>query len=339
MIICRTPFRISFFGGGTDYPKWFEEHGGAVLATTIDKYCYITVRYLPPFFEHRHRIIYSKMEYVKDIASIEHPSVRECLRFMKIDHGVEIHHDSDLPARTGLGSSSAFTVGLLNALYALNGKITEPKELFQNAILIEQRMIGENVGCQDQAIAAHGGFNYIQFSAPNRIEVSPIPIKSEHLSRLADHLMLFYTGRSRTASEIAAEQIHNIPQKTKELNEMFSMAKHAKDIVTSDKGTIDFGRLLHESWLLKRSLSSRISTPLTDQLYELARNNGAIGGKLLGAGGGGFLLIFAKPEDHNKIRGALKNILCVPVRFEPTGSRIVFYQAETKYAALSNGID
>ena len=199
MIISRTPFRISFFGGGTDYPAWFQDHEGAVLVTTIDKYCYLNVRSLPPFFDHKHKIVYSKMEQVTGTDDIEHPSVRECLKFMKIEHGVEIHHDSDLPARSGLGSSSAFTVGLLKALYALQGRIVDPATLFRSALHVEQEIIRENVGCQDQAAAAYGGFNHIVFSRGNIAEVHPVTAKPRRLDELKAHLLLFFTGISRTA--------------------------------------------------------------------------------------------------------------------------------------------
>ena len=207
MIISRTPFRISFFGGGTDYPAWFKDNHGAVLATTIDKYCYITARYLPPFFEHRSRIIYSQMEHVREIDEIDHPSVRETLRFLKITQGIEIHHDGDLPARAGLGSSSAFTVGLLNALYALKGYMPTKDQLAREAIHIEQEMIKENVGCQDQTLAAYGGFNLIDFGGTNHLRVQPLTVPAVKLNLLQEHLMLFFTGFSRTASAIAKAQI------------------------------------------------------------------------------------------------------------------------------------
>ncbi len=328
MIISRTPFRISFFGGGTDYPGYFKNHPGAVLATTIDKYCYITVRQLPPFFDHKHRIVYSKMERVTGTDEIEHPSVRECLKFMNVTHGVEIHHDSDLPARSGLGSSSSFTVGLLKALYAMQGKIVDSAALFRSAIHVEQDIIHENVGCQDQATAAFGGFNHITFSPQKLADVHPVIAKPKRLEDLCNHLLLFFTGVSRNAHEVAAEQIQNIPRKTNELQDMYRMVGEALKIVGSDGDLLDFGRLLHEAWTLKKSLSSKISSSSIDDVYKLARKSGAVGGKLLGAGGGGFFLVFAKPEDHTKIRFALGHLLYVPFRFESTGSQIIFYQAD-----------
>ncbi|MFC2040663.1 kinase, partial [Chloroflexota bacterium] len=243
MIITRTPFRISFFGGGTDYPVWYQENGGAVLGTTIDKYCYITCRYLPQFFEHKHRIVYSHSELVNDIEEIHHPSVRETLRFMEINDGLEIHHDGDLPARTGLGSSSSFTVGLLHALYALKGSIPSKMQLAQDTIHIEQNMIRENVGSQDQTFAAFGGFNRILFSGEPHIDIKHVTVKSQRLKFLENHLMLFFTGFSRTASEIAEEQIKQTPNKKRELTEMYRMVDEAVNILTEDNDLLEFGKL------------------------------------------------------------------------------------------------
>jgi len=327
MIISRTPFRVSFFGGGTDYPKWYEEHKGAVLATTIDKYCYITCRHLPPFFGHKSRIIYSIIEHVeKNIDEIKHPAVREVLRFLNIHEGIEIHHDGDLPARTGLGSSSAFTVGLLNGLYALKGIMATEDRLAREAIFVEQKKCKDNVGCQDQTLAAYGGFNYIEFGGVNHLKVKKVTIGPERLKFLQDHLMLFFTGFSRMASEIAAHQIKNIPKKTKELKAMQQMVTRAADILNSKEDVNNFGKLLHESWKLKRTLSDRITTSFIDDLYTEARHAGATGGKLLGAGGGGFFLLFARPKDQKKIRTRLKKLLEIPFRFENLGSQIIFYQ-------------
>jgi D-glycero-alpha-D-manno-heptose-7-phosphate kinase len=325
MIISRTPFRVSFFGGGTDYPKWFEEHKGAVLATSINKYCYITCRYLPPFFEYKSRILYSKTEHVQSVDEINHPAVREVLRYLKIDRGVEIHHDGDLPARTGLGSSSSFTVGLLNSLYALKGQMISHEQLAKEAIRIEQEMCQENVGCQDQMLAAHGGLNYIEFGGREHLRVTRVTIPQQRVSDLESHLMLYFTGFSRTASEIASHQIQNIPKKEKELERMHSMVTHALDLLNTGE-LFKFGQLLDESWRIKRELSAKISTPHIDEIYETAQANGAIGGKLLGAGGGGFVLLFAPPEKQKKIKEKLRNLLLVPFRFENSGSQIIFYQ-------------
>lgn len=328
MIISRTPFRVSFFGGGTDYPAWYQEHKGAVLATTIDKYCYITCRYLPPFFEHKSRIIYSVTEHVQKVEDIDHPSVREVLKFLNIHDGIEIHHDGDLPARTGLGSSSSFTVGLLNGLYALKGIMPTKEQLAREAIHIEQDLIKENVGCQDQTLAAYGGFNYIEFGGPNHLQVRLVTVGSERLKQLQSHLMMFFTGFSRTASEIAAHQIKNTPNKVKELTEIYGLTTHALAVLKSGN-ILDFGKLLDESWQLKRSLSEKISTPHIDEIYNAAKDAGALGGKLLGAGGGGFVLIFAAPELQPKIRQRLKNLLEIPFKFETLGSQIIFYQPNT----------
>lgn len=330
MIISRTPFRVSFFGGGTDYPGWFKENKGAVLATTIDKYCYITCRYLPPFFEHKSRIIYSKMEHVQvSIDEIQHPAVREVLKFLNIHEGIEIHHDGDLPARTGLGSSSSFTVGLLNALYALKGIMVTKERLAQEAICIEQEKCKENVGCQDQTLAAYGGFNCIEFGGSEHLQVRKVTLPRERLDTLQDHLMIFFTGFSRTASEIAAHQVQNIPNKTKELTEMYQMVTKATDILNSNDDLSRFGKLLHESWKLKRSLSSKVTNPHIDELYNAALQAGAQGGKLLGAGGGGFLLLFVSPDRQKKVKEQFKNLLSIPFHFENLGTQIIFYQPDT----------
>ena len=335
MIISQTPFRVSFFGGGTDYPAWYQENNGAVLGTTIDKYCYITCRYLPPFFEHKHRIVYSRMEEVRDIGDIQHPSVKATLKFMGITGGMEIHHDGDLPARTGLGSSSSFTVGLLNALYALKGIMPSKKQLALDAIHVEQNIIRENVGSQDQVLAAFGGFNRISFSGKNNIDIKRITIKPERLELLQDHLMLVFTGFSRIASEVAAEQIRQTPNRAKELSEMYQMVDEAINILNGDNNLSDFGKLLHESWQLKRSLTDKISTTQVDDIYAAALEAGAIGGKLLGAGGGGFILLFAKPEMQIKIKERLGGLLHVPFRFENQGSQIIFYEPAKEYGVSS----
>ena len=328
MIISRTPFRVSFFGGGTDYNGWFQDHGGSVLATTIDKYCYISCRYLPPFFEHKSRIIYSIIETVKSLDDIKHPSVREVLRFLNIHEGVEIHHDGDLPARTGLGSSSSFTVGLLNGLHALKGQMVTKEQLAREAILVEQDMIKENVGCQDQTLAAYGGFNIIEFGGTNHLRVQPLTVPAAKLNLLQEHLMLFFTGFSRHASSIAKAQIENIPQKKAELARMYEMVHEAVEILGGND-LLKFGRLLDESWKLKRTLSDKISNARIDDLYSTAIRAGAVGGKLLGAGGGGFVLLFVQPSSKDKIRHALKGLLEVPFKFENLGSQIIFYQPDS----------
>lgn len=326
MIVTRTPFRISFFGGGTDYPTWFQEHGGVVVATTIDKYCYISCRYLPPFFEHKYRIVYSRIENVVDPAEIQHPSVRAVLQYMGCKDGLEVHHDGDLPARSGLGSSSSFTVGLLNALKALNGSYISNEDLATLAIHIEQDVIKENVGSQDQISAAYGGFNRIEFLRNGRFRVNPVILHEDRLEGFQGSLMLFFTGFSRIASEIAKSKIDNISQRKKELTRMKEMADEAISILQGNGSLDEFGYLLDQGWQYKKSLSDRVSTAQIDQIYEAAREAGALGGKLLGAGGGGFMLFFVRPEDQPRVRKRLDNLIHVPFRFENSGSRVVLYQ-------------
>jgi D-glycero-alpha-D-manno-heptose-7-phosphate kinase len=329
MIISRTPYRISFFGGGTDYPAWYRGNGGAVLATTIDKYCYITCRYLPPFFEHKSRIVYSKIESVKTIDEIQHPAVRAALEFLGLEEGVEIHHDGDLPARTGLGSSSSFTVGLLHALYSLRQTMLTKMQLAKEAIRIERDILREVVGSQDQVLAAFGGFNKIEFEGEDEIRLHPVILNQNRLLEFQSHLMLYFTGFSRYASEIASVQVQSIPQKQTELNGIHEMVEEGLSILTSSQDLKFFGRLLHESWKLKRSLTPKISNGEIDAIYEAAREAGAIGGKLLGAGGGGFILLFARPEDQPQIKERLRDLLLVPFQFEKAGSQIIFYDPDT----------
>jgi D-glycero-alpha-D-manno-heptose-7-phosphate kinase len=327
MIITRTPFRISFFGGGTDYPAWYLQHGGVVLATTIDKYCYISCRRLPPFFEHKHRIVYSQIENVRDSAEIQHPAVRAVLSWMEVDQGLEIHHDGDLPARSGLGSSSSFTVGLLHAIRALRGEYVSKEELAAQAIHVEQIVIREHVGSQDQVSAAVGGLNRIEFRQDGSFDVSPLIVSPERLAALQDHLMLFFTGVSRLASDVARAKIDNLRHKVRELESMRAMVDeaivilHGKDVPIND-----FGELLDQSWCYKRRLADQVSTPEIDALYASAKEAGASGGKIIGAGGGGFLLLFVKPERQASVRERLSHLVHVPFRFENSGSRVVLYQ-------------
>lgn len=328
MIIIRTPFRISFFGGGTDYPAWYQEHGGAVLATTIDKYCYLTCRTLPPFFDHKYRIVYSKIETVQQVEHLEHPAARAVLKWADLENGLEIHHDGDLPARSGLGSSSSFTVGLVHALKAFQGKFVSKEELAKYAIHIEQDIINENVGSQDQISAAYGGFNRIEFK-PNDygFQVIPVIVPRTRLLELQNHLMLCFTGFSRIASEIAQSKIANFKQREHELMLMHGMVNEAMQILHNPATPIEeFGKLLHETWLYKRQLSDKVSTPAIDELYQEALSAGAIGGKILGAGGGGFMLLFVKPEQQSQVRERLNSLIHVPFAFEDSGSRVVLYQ-------------
>ena len=327
MIITRTPFRISFFGGGTDYPGWFTQHGGAVLSTTIDKYCYISCRKLPPFFEHKHRIVYSLIENVISNNDINHPSVRAVFNWASITEGLEIHHDGDLPARSGIGSSSSFTVGLVQAIYALRSKMVSQEQLAKDAIHIEQNLIRENVGSQDQIAAAFGGFNKIEIFRDGQFDVSPIVLPPERQQEFLSHLMLFFTGVSRVADKIAKSKIENLNKRQNELQNIRQMVDYGHSIIINSHTAItDFGRLLDQSWRYKRSLSEQVSTPYIDDLYQTALDHGALGGKILGAGGGGFLLLFAKPHNHKKIREALNDLVYVDFKFENTGSRVVLYQ-------------
>ena len=326
MIITRTPHRISFFGGGTDYPLWYREHGGKVLGTAIDKYSYITCRVLPPFFAHKHRILYSKIETVREIGEILHPSVRETLKYLNVKHGVEIHHDGDIPARSGMGSSSAFTVGLLKALYALEGKVIDRDTLYREAIHIEQDLIGESVGSQDQVWAACGGLNTIEFLQNGQIVVNPIIMSEKGLRRFEDSFLLVFTGISRFASEIAGDQIRNIGARRSELAEMRSLVDEAEKVLASGRDDFsDFGRLLNETWKLKRTLSDRISSGEIDGIYEAALKSGAVGGKLLGAGGGGFLVLYVDPERQSSVMRALDRYLHIPFTFDFSGAEIIFY--------------
>lgn len=326
MVITRTPFRISFFGGGTDYPDWYREHGGVVLNTSIDKYCYIMCRYLPPFFNYKYRIRYTKREETRTIKEIKHPSVRECLNHLNMQRGVEIQHNADLPAMSGLGSSSSFSVGLLNSLYALQGKMIAKRELALEAIHVEQIRIAENVGSQDQTVASYGGFNKIVFNKQEEIAVYPIVMDKNKLCRLQDHLMLFFIGYPRRSSVIAKKQIKNIPKNKIELKTLMQITEGAIESLCSDTDNLAaFGKFLHENWKIKRTLAKKITNPVIDHIYNAALTAGALGGKLLGAGSGGFMLIFAKPGVQAKIRKRLKKLLYVPFRFEETGSQIIFY--------------
>jgi D-glycero-alpha-D-manno-heptose-7-phosphate kinase len=329
MIISRTPFRVSFFGGGTDYPDWFHEHSGAVLATTIDKYCYISVRELPPFFDHRFRVVYSIVENVREVTDIAHPAVRAVLQRLEVDRGLEIHHDGDLPARAGLGSSSAFTVGLLHAVHALRGRQVSKEALASEAIHVEHCMLREPVGLQDQIAAAFGGFNQIRFRQDGTYDVNPMILPRERLAELQDHLLLVFTGISRLAPVVAQTVIDNLKNRTAELKAMQEMVGRAIELLSSPTADIvEFGRLLDESWQLKRRLSDRVSNPAVDALYETAMRAGAIGGKLLGAGGGGFVLLFVRPEDRSGVVDALRTLITVPFKFDTSGCRIALYQPD-----------
>lgn len=337
MIISKTCFRVSFFGGGTDYPAYYRQNGGAVLSTTIDQHCYIQARFINSIFKDKFRLRYSEKEDVNDLEDVKHPSIRECIRFFNLDkdkNGIEIVHTSDIPTNTGLGSSSAFSVGLLNSLYSLKGQITSKRKLAEDAIFVEQKMIQENVGSQDQIAAAYGGFNLIEFGTninnDDRFDVHPITIKRDKINELQNWCMLFFTGYTRIASEIAKKQISNTPKNLNELYRMKKMVYDAKDILcsssTNDEIIWNFGKLLDESWKLKRGLSNKITNPEIDKIYELGIEAGAIGGKILGAGGGGCILFIVPPENQNKVENKLKNLVRIPFKFSSEGSRIIYYE-------------
>lgn len=329
MIISRTPFRISFFGGGTDYPAWYEQHGGAVVAASINRYCYISCRHLPPFFPHRFRIAYSQLETATAVEDIRHPAVRACLQFLKINEGLEIHHDSDLPKQTGLGTSSAFAVGLLNSLHQLLGQNVPPMQLALEAIHVERVLCKERVGSQDQVTAAIGGINRLDFLPDGRITATALKLPSDRLSAFEKHLMLYFTGFSRFASEVVVEQLTNMPRKEKELHTLRAMVDEAIAILCDQACSLKkFGELLHEGWQLKRSLSSRISNDTIDSIYQTARQAGALGGKICGAGGGGFMLLFAEPEKQPAVETALRNYLRVPFAVDFKGTQIIFKERE-----------
>jgi D-glycero-alpha-D-manno-heptose-7-phosphate kinase len=337
MIISRTPFRISFFGGGTDYPAWYRKHGGSVLATTIDKYCYITCRHLPPFFDHRICLVYSRIEYCQTVDEIAHPAVREVLRFLNFERGIEVHHDGDLPARSGMGSSSAFTVGLLHALHALQGRMVGKRQLASEGIHVEQDLLKEAVGSQDQVLTAYGGLRHVAFEANGDIAAHPVTIAPTRMNELNAHLMLFYTGIKRTASTVAESYVNGIEERRRQLRTMKELVDEGLSVLNSDDDLVAFGELLHEAWQHKRSLSAVVSNPEVDGLYQAALDAGAVGGKLTGAGGGGFLLLFAPPERHARVRERLDQLTYVPFKFEFNGSQVIFCEQEADYSAEERG--
>ncbi len=329
MIISRTPFRVSLFGGGTDYPRWYREHGGSVLGMAIDKYCYISLRPLPPFFEHRHRIVYSKIESVNSLDEIQHPAVRGVLKHAQVQIGLEIHHDGDLPARSGMGSSSSFTVGLLNALYALQGRMRSKRQLAEEAIFVEQEVLAENVGCQDQIWAAYGGMNRIDFGKDGSFAVRPIIMSKERVESLLGSMVLYFSGFSRIASEVAAKQIDNMKAKEKNLHAMQELAVEAESVlIDPNRDLREIGELLERSWHLKRELASGVSTGAIDEIYAAAMSAGAVGGKLLGAGGGGFLLFYVEPRHQQALRERLKKLIEVKFGVDRVGSTIVVYSPD-----------
>lgn len=332
MLIARTPFRISFFGGGTDYPEWYRKEGGRVLSTTIDRYCYLSCRVFPPFFAEKHRIVWSHIETVSSINEILHPAVREGLKYMGFDDrtGVEIHHQGDIPARAGMGSSSAFAVGLINALSALSGTKIGKMDLALKAIELERDILKECVGSQDQMAVAHGGLNVIHFGPGpgDNVRVEPVVISDDRREALNSNLMLFYTGTSRLATHVARSVVANLTTKQKTLRKMMRLVDQARELLASDADLDQFGAYLHEAWELKKDLSSNISNDFIHQVYERARAAGAIGGKLLGAGVAGFMVFYVPQADQEKVKLALYDCLRVPFGFESEGSTIMYRTSE-----------
>lgn len=327
MIITRTPFRMSFFGGGTDLSGFFNEHGGAVISTTFDKYCYVTVRHLPAFFDYKTHLTYSKTEYVNSYEEIQHPAIREAMKHMGM-HNIRLTYESDLPARTGLGTSSSFAVGMIEAFYALNGKYADKRKLADDAIYLERELCKEAGGIQDQIAASFGGLNRIDFSKDG-YTVRPIVISRVRKEKLNNNLMLFFTGFSRFSSDIQKGTEKSMKDKTKELLEMYSLVDKAEKVLTDESCDLDeFGRLLDYTWKLKRGISSGISTGSIDEQYEKAMKAGALGGKLLGAGGGGFLLFYVPQEKQAAVKNALENQMYVPFKFENEGTRIIHFESE-----------
>jgi D-glycero-alpha-D-manno-heptose-7-phosphate kinase len=330
VIIIRTPVRVSFLGGGTDYPDHFRLHGGRTLGVAIDKYSFITVSRLAPLFEYSIRVTYSRAELTHSVNEIQHPAVRECMRFLGIEGGIEIHYVGDLPARTGLGSSSSFTVALLHALHAFKGDHVGHDQLADEACHVEHQMIHERVGVQDQYTCAHGGLLQLEIGTDGRVSVGRMPLSSERLAALGAHLMLFYTGVRRNAHEILDEQLERTRrgELAAALLRMEQLAVQGVAVLTADSSLLPFGELLHDAWQVKRSLSSRITNDLVDGAYGRARAAGVIGGKLLGAGGGGFLLLFVEPERHAEVARALPELRQVEFGFDHEGSRILFCKPE-----------
>ena len=327
MIITQTPFRMSFFGGGTDFPDFYREHGGAVISTTFDKYCYVNVRHLPRFFDYSTELSYARTERVKRVEDIEHPAIREAMKHLDM-HEIRLTYEADLPARSGLGTSSSFAVGLLNAFYALKGKYADKRKLADDAIFLERVLCNESGGVQDQIAASFGGMNRINFNAEG-YTVNPVIISPERKKLLNRNLMLFFTGFSRFSSDIQVAAEKNLKSKQNQLLEMLSLVDDAEKILTSKTDLEEFGRLLDYTWQLKRGITDKVSTDSIDAVYSRALQAGATGGKLLGAGGGGFLLFYVDPDKQENVRKALENLLYVPFEFENGGTRVIHYTPES----------
>ena len=329
MIITRTPFRMSFFGGGTDMKDFFTEHGGAVISTTFDKYCYVIVRHLPRFFNYSTELSYSKIERVTNIDAIEHPAVKNAMKMLDM-HEIRLTYEADLPARSGLGTSSSFAVGMLNAFYALKGKYADKKKLADDAIYLERDLCNEAGGWQDQIAASFGGFNRINFNKDGTYDVYPLIIHPDRKKKLDDNLMMFFTGFTRFSSDMQKANAKGYQDKTKQLLEMLDLVDDAQKILT-DKNTDldDFGRMLDHTWKLKRQTGGAITTNSIDELYQRGIDAGALGGKLLGAGGGGFLVFYVQPEKKKAVKEAMKDLLYVPFHFEDGGTRVIHYTPES----------
>lgn len=317
---------MSFFGGGTDFPDFYKEHGGAVISTTFDKYCYVNVRHLPRFFDYSTELSYAKIERVTEIDRIEHPAIREAMKYLDM-HELRLTYEADLPARSGLGTSSSFAVGMLNAFYALKGKYADKKKLADDAIYLERVLCGESGGVQDQIAASYGGLNRINFNADG-YEVNPVIISPERKTQLNRNLMLYFTGFSRFSSDIQKTTQKALADKEKQLLEMLELVDEAEKILTSKTELAEFGRLLDYTWKLKRGISTGISTDSIDRLYEKGIEAGALGGKLLGAGGGGFLLFYVEEDKQEAVHKAMEELLYVPFEFENSGTRVIHYTPE-----------
>lgn len=327
MIITQTPFRMSFFGGGTDMENFFKHYGGAVLSTTFDKYCYVNVRHLPRFFDYSTELSYSKTERVTSIDEIQHPAIRNAMKMLDM-HEIRLTYEADLPARSGLGTSSSFAVGMLNAFYALKGKYADKKRLADDAIYLERNLCQEAGGWQDQIAASFGGFNRINFNE-NGYEVLPVIITPERKKRLNQNLMMFFTGFTRFSSDVQKANAVGKIDKTAQLKEMLSLVDEAEKVLTdSARDLDDFGQLLDHTWKLKRKTGSAVSTSSIDALYAKGIEAGALGGKLLGAGGGGFLVFYVQPEYHEAVRLAMRDLLYIPFEFENGGTRVIHYTPE-----------
>lgn len=322
MVISKTPFRMSFFGGGTDFNEYFLKFGGSVLSATFNKYCFVTVRDFPPFFEHKNQFTYSKIERFNSPDELSHPLVRETLKYLH-ESNIQISYDADLPARTGIGSSSSFAVGLVNSIHTLRGRYSTPKQLANEAIYLERDLCKEFGGIQDQIAASYGGFNRIDFDSKG-FTVKTVDISEERLRKLSSELMLFFSGQSRISGEIAEEQTQNVHANTETLHKMKELVNEGERILTENRKLTEFGELLDISWRMKTTLASNITTDKIDYLYETAKKSGAVGGKLLGAGGGGFLLLYVPEKNQSKVRTALEDYMYVPFDFESEGSKIIY---------------